>query len=152
MTKVILPPTLRYIGVRNFSKMSNLTVINAPAKLESIGEYAFDSCKALTEFDLTDSVGLKSIGDTAFTWCSSLKSLYIPRSVEYIGDSAFNQTVALTLYIEREQGDIPSGWSDNRDSTAASVPINIGYQTRIIRTRFKAANLRSYCVKCLVPV
>ena len=26
------------------------------------------------------------------------------------------------------------------------------YQTRIIRTRFKAANLRSYCVKCLVPV
>ena len=23
------------------------------------------------------------------------------------------------------------------------------YQTRIIRTRFKAANLRSYCVKCL---
>ena len=26
------------------------------------------------------------------------------------------------------------------------------YQTRIIRTRFKAANFRSYCVKCLVPV
>ena len=26
------------------------------------------------------------------------------------------------------------------------------YQTRTIRTRFKAANLRSYCVKCLVPV
>ena len=23
---------------------------------------------------------------------------------------------------------------------------------RIIRTRFKAANLRRYCVKCLVPV
>ena len=41
--------------------------------------------------------------------------------MEYIGDSAFNQTVALTLYIEREQGDIPSGRSDNRDSTAASV-------------------------------
>ena len=28
-------------------------------------------------------------------------------------------------------------------------PRNPRYQTRIIRTRFKAANLRSYCVKCL---
>ena len=26
------------------------------------------------------------------------------------------------------------------------------YQTRIIRTRFKAANFRSYCVKCLARV
>ena len=25
----------------------------------------------------------------------------------------------------------------------------MAYQTRIIRTRFKAANFRSYCVKCL---
>lgn len=96
-----------------------------PAGLVSIGADAFNNCRALTGVDLAACSGLRSIGETAFSWCSSITSLYIPSSVEYIGDSAFNQIKGLTLYIEREQNEIPSGWDEDWDFTYASEPIGI---------------------------
>lgn len=125
VTKVQLPSTLKYIGASNFQSMSLLTDISLPAGLVSIGADAFNNCRALTGVDLAACSGLRSIGETAFSWCSSITSLYIPSSVEYIGDSAFNQIKGLTLYIEREQNEIPSGWDEDWDFTYASEPIGI---------------------------
>lgn len=125
VTKVVLPSSLKYIGESNFQSMSNLTEINVPAALVSIGKNAFASCKALTELDLTGCRNLQSIGESAFSWCNSVTSLYIPSNVTNIGGSAFNHMDIVTLYIEIEQDEIPSGWASDWDFTYAADPLNI---------------------------
>ena len=65
----------------------NLTSINIPNSVTSIGEYAFTGCSALTSINIPNSV--TSIGNNAFERCSGLISLTIPESVTSIGDYAF---------------------------------------------------------------
>ncbi len=60
----------------------------------SIGDYAFDSCTALTAITIPDSV--TSIDYNAFRLCSSLTSITIPDSVTSIGDDAFWHCTGLT--------------------------------------------------------
>ena len=55
--------------------------------ITSIGDYAFYSCRGLTELTLPNSV--TSIGGGAFEDCSGLTELTLPSSVTSIGDSAF---------------------------------------------------------------
>ena len=58
--------------------------------IKSIGNYVFDSCKALTEVYFSDSVDV--IGDGAFRFCSVLANITIPDSVTKIGEKAFDGT------------------------------------------------------------
>ena len=67
------------------SSCSNLTTINVPEGLTSIGYSAFYSCSSLTEITLPAS--LTSIGYYAFYGCSSLTSITIPASVISISGS-----------------------------------------------------------------
>ena len=64
------------------------------SQCESIGEWAFSSCKSLTSITIPDSV--TSIGNYAFRSCSSLTSITIPDSVTSIGSSAFDYCSSLT--------------------------------------------------------
>ena len=60
--------------------------VQLPSTLESIGDYAFDRRKGLTEIDLPE--GLTSVGSHAF-YCTGLTSLQIPAALTTIGNSAF---------------------------------------------------------------
>lgn len=66
----------------------NITSIDIPNSVTSIGSYAFSNCSALTSITIPDSV--TSIGYAAFAHCSSLASIIIPNSVTSIGASAFS--------------------------------------------------------------
>lgn len=55
--------------------------------VESIGDYAFSDCKAMTSAVIPD--GVTSIGKDAFSGCTSLESVEIPASVESIEHYAF---------------------------------------------------------------
>ena len=82
-----------------FRDCSNLTSIEIPNSVTSIGEYAFRGCSSLKSITIPNSV--TSIGEYAFRGCSSLTSIIIPYSVTSIGENAFDGCSRLTsVYYE----------------------------------------------------
>ena len=69
---------------------SEITSIDLPSTLQSIGSYAFYNCSGLTgEINLGGCTSLKAIGSSAFRGCSELTSISLPSSLKAIGSSAF---------------------------------------------------------------
>ena len=79
-----------------FEGCTSLTSIEIPASAETIGENAFNRCKALTTVTFEKGSQLKIIEVDAFEDCTSLTSIEIPASVETIERNAFNRCKALT--------------------------------------------------------
>ena len=71
----------------NFLTNHQITSVNFPTQLESIGENAFRACTGLTELSFPSS--LKYIGNGAFRVCSGLMKLSFPSSLKCIGNGAF---------------------------------------------------------------
>lgn len=59
----------------------------------SIGMYAFAGCYNLVSVELSESV--EKIRGAAFEYCSGLSEVFIPKEVNFIGDSCFNSCVKL---------------------------------------------------------
>ncbi len=93
LTTVELPNGLTSIGDRAFLS-SALSNIDFPSSLTSIGDSAFWDCRSLTNIIIPN--GVKSIGNDAFEKCIHLISVVIPESVISIGGAAFSECSALT--------------------------------------------------------
>ena len=118
INSVQLPSTLKYIGDRAFQNQYpyiNLSEINLPEGLISIGDYAFESTdlKEITIPSTVESVGsyafsktkietvvvesgVKEINDYAFNNCSNLKTVTIGDNVQKMGTYVFSDDTALT--------------------------------------------------------
>lgn len=79
--------TLTEIADYSFFYCSNMTELEIPASVISIGESAFHSCNKLTHVKLPD--GLTAISDYLFWACHNLQTIEIPFSVTSIGSQAF---------------------------------------------------------------
>ncbi len=88
LTDVILPEGLTAIEGWSFSD-ANASVVNLPATLTHIGNYAFSNCSNLTEITLYDSV----------------------TTIEY---EAFGASGLTTVYTNATKNSYPNGW--NRDA------------------------------------
>lgn len=86
LSEVILPDSIKVIADRAFDFSSAEKIINMPADLESIGYRAFYNCGLKESLVLPDK--LKSIGELAFYY-NDIRELYIPASLETIGEQAF---------------------------------------------------------------
>ena len=75
------------IGDYAFYSCRGLTELTLPNTLERIVASAFRGCSGLTELTLPNSVW--SIGEYAFQGCSGLTELTLPNSITSIGDYAF---------------------------------------------------------------
>lgn len=94
---------VKEIRGRAFANNTTLTTLNLNTNLEEIGNSAFSGCTALETVKFTGTPKLKTIGNSAFYGCTKLNmmeapseyknpqqdSLYIPKSVTYLGGTAF---------------------------------------------------------------
>ena len=96
ITDVIIPSGVTTLnGTFNF--FTNITSVNIPNTVTTIGNSTFNSCSALTS--ITIPSGVTSIGQNAFNSCSSLTSITIPSGVTSIGQNAFYNCSRLKYII-----------------------------------------------------
>lgn len=118
LKSVKLPSTLTFLSSNCFMGCTNLLSIDIPEgvtaipsqafsgdtvlaqitfhgnNIVSIGDKAFDSCKAITSIDLPGSV--TTIGANAFASCTELTDLVIPAGVSEIKNTTFYMTSKLS--------------------------------------------------------
>lgn len=89
-TQVTIPSTVTTLGARAFYSSDKLVSVDFAknAKLESIGEFAFNWCTALESVTLPTS--LKKLESGCFSYCFALTGIQIPNGVKELGDCVFS--------------------------------------------------------------
>lgn len=94
MTTIQLPNSVRTIGMNAFEGCSALSFVNIPEGVESIGESCFSDCGSLLSVKLPNS--LKEMGEETFRGCSSLDTIYLGNGLDTISSKAFDGCTSLT--------------------------------------------------------
>ena len=102
---VILPQSVKVIGMETFSFTTNLKTVILPQGVEHIQEGGFYAC-GLRAITLPES--LKSIGEWGFKSCEYLSSIKIPNSVTYLGEGVFSETGLTSVVMSDSVKVIPS--------------------------------------------
>ena len=95
--EVIIPCGVSCIEEDAFSHRYNIVSVTIPDSVINICDGAFCYCEGLTDLKIGNNV--KCIGAEAFRGCG-LKSVIIPDSVPYLGQSSFyacNSLISITL-------------------------------------------------------
>ncbi len=95
LTKVVIPGTVKEIGMCAFSYSNYLTTIIFGNGITEIPSMCCFYCKALTSVTLPE--GLKTIEYSAFDSCTSLKSITVPSTVTNLGQDAFDNGTKVTF-------------------------------------------------------
>ena len=94
ITSIEIPSNVTTLGQYVFQECREFTSLTLPSSITEIGEGAFEGCSGLTSLTLPASIS--EIGDFAFSDCSGLTSLTLPASISEIGDFAFSDCSGLT--------------------------------------------------------
>ena len=133
--EVVIPSSLGGYPVTKIGERAlaycDITSVEIPNSVTSIGNYAFFNCTSLTSIEIPDSV--TSIAYQAFKDCSSLTSVTIPNSVTSICTYAFYGCSSLTsVTIPDSVTSIDYGAFENCSSltsvTIGNSVTSIGYQ------------------------
>ena len=97
LTNIQIPDSVTSIGMGAFDGCSSLMSIAIPDGVTSIGYFTFACCSSLKTINIPDSV--TSISYLAFDGCNSLTEIVIPNSVTSIGNNAFSFCYNLTEIV-----------------------------------------------------
>lgn len=87
LTKVDRPETLKTLGNAAFSGCTALTSLDIPPSVNDMDIMVFHNCSSLTDISIPD--GVTALKYNTFEGCTSLKSISIPASVKSIQNAAF---------------------------------------------------------------
>lgn len=93
LTSINIPDSVTSIGGYAF-RSSGLISVEIPDSVVGIGDCAFETCGNLKSIKLSNN--LKTIGHMTFSYCRSLESIDIPDGVTAIGEYAFQMCSNLT--------------------------------------------------------
>lgn len=135
----------RIIHSSAFLACYNLTSINIPYSVITIGDSAFQNCSAMTTVTFAENSQVNSIagvfygcsslqsiiipancttlGYMTFYGCTSLKTVYIPKAVVEAGTKPFYECANLVIYCESTESEcqLAEGWNNNSSSTQCTV-------------------------------
>ena len=94
LTKVIIPDSVKVIGMGAFYFCENLKTVTVGKGLTRIEEAAFYECENLTGLTLPD--GVTYIGEDAFCRCRNLASINLPNNITEIASGVFTSCNSLT--------------------------------------------------------
>lgn len=152
ITNVQIRGKMTTIGKESFSGCTSLTSVDL-SNADSVCEHAFDGCVNLTSVQFDD--GLKSIKAWAFANTGLSGAIYLPITLDHIGENAFDQTDVEDLYVyspdcEFENNAIgavnPAEVTVHgfNNSTAQSFANAYGYNFERITTGFSDTNENAY--------
>ena len=87
ITTLEIPTSVTSIGNNAFYGCSGLTTLNLPSNVTSIGDRAFGGCSNLTSVDLPSSI--TKMGDFVFCYCEKLSNVNLPSDITTISTGAF---------------------------------------------------------------
>ena len=83
LTEININYTLDSIGKRTFAQCESLTSVSLPGELQSVSDYAFQSCSELKEV----SINALSVSETAYAGCYQLPEEMLPKPQDGNDDS-----------------------------------------------------------------
>ena len=102
ITSIEIPSNVTTLGNYVFQGCSRLTSLTLPAGITRIGHGAFWGCSGLTSLNLP--AGITSIDYGTFWGCSGLTSLTLPAGITWIGSDTFKQCSGLaSIYVYAEK-------------------------------------------------
>lgn len=124
LKKVILPPSVTGISNYAFYGCTDLSHIEFPAGLTTIGTGAFSLCDSVKTFDLSGCPVLTRINERAFSECSSLRQAVLPPSLKVIANRLFKDCRRLeSVTLPDSATTIENGaFSDCSRLTAIALP------------------------------
>ena len=110
LTSIEIPNSVTSIGTSAFSGCSSLknVTFGENSQLTTIGQHAFILCTGLTNVTFGENSQLTTIGGYAFGGCTSLTNITIPDSVTAIGNGAFSGCDSLTSVTFGENSQLTS--------------------------------------------
>ena len=109
LTSILIPNSIKSIGINAFENCSNITETTIPEGVTLIGNNTFLGCEKLASVTLPTS--LENIGANAFAGCTSLTSIVLPKNIQEIGANAFaNCSKLATIEVF---GDTPATLKNN---------------------------------------
>lgn len=94
LTSVNIPNSVASIGASAFERCFNLTSVNIPDRVTSIERDTFYNCRNLTSIHIPN--GVASIGAGAFYGCIKLTSIHLPDKISSIENAVFSWCTDLT--------------------------------------------------------
>lgn len=126
LTEIFLDAGIRPLSYvktvpKRYLNASNITSIEIPEHIQSIGDLAFSDCRRLESITLPNSV--MKIGKWAFSDCVSLTSIELPDNLTDIGDSAFFDCKGLTSVTVPDKVTMIYSWAFSNCENLTSITI-----------------------------
>ncbi len=97
LTSIEIPYGITTIGAHAFQGCDNLTDVSIPNTVTVIGQDAFNGCKNLKDVKLPNS--LITIEQSGFNNTSTFRNIIVPDSVITLGNSVFGENPAIRLLV-----------------------------------------------------